>query len=247
VERADLARLRAEHTPAAISARLSAVASHSYLGDAVLGAIDGTVTTFAIVSGAHGAGIPGRVALVLGMANVVADGFSMAASNYMRCKSDRDAVERVRRTEEHHVDAFPEGEKEEVRQLFARKGFVGRALDDAVAVVTSDRQRWIDTMMTEEHGLPLRGPAPIRSAAATFAAFLAAGAVPLLPLGLLGGDSSFLASAAATAAVFLSIGVVKAKLTARLPVRSAVETLLVGGAAAALAFLVGSAMKLAVA
>jgi VIT1/CCC1 family predicted Fe2+/Mn2+ transporter len=243
MEHPDVARLRAEHTPAAISARLTSAARQSYLGDAVLGAVDGTVTTFAIVAGSLGAGISGTIALVLGLANVVADGFSMAASNYLKCKSDGEIVERARRIEEHHVEMFPDGEREEVRQLFSRKGFEGRALEEVVAVVTSDRKRWVDTMLTEEHGLPLKGPTPARAALTTFAAFLVAGAIPLIPLVAFEGRASFQASAAATAAAFLAIGILKAKVTARSLARSAAETLLVGSAAAALAFFVGSATK----
>ena len=78
------ATLQAQHTPNAIAACLAATKSHSYVGDAVLGAIDGCVTTFAVVSGVVGAHLPQGVALVLGLANLCADGFSMAVSNYQK-------------------------------------------------------------------------------------------------------------------------------------------------------------------
>jgi len=242
-DRDDLARLRAEHTPSAVAARLDTGASRSYAGDGVLGAIDGTVTTFAIVAGALGAGISGGVALVLGLANVVADGFSMAAGNYMKSRTDLQIIERARRVEEHHVDAFPEGEREEVRQLFARKGLEGAALEEVVEAITRDRKRWVDTMLTEELGLPLDGPRPLRAAATTFLCFLLAGLIPLLPLRLFDGRASFLASALASAAIFLAIGLVKARVTGGRVVRSACETLLVGGATAILAYAVGNAAR----
>src|SRR5688572_8132998 len=97
-------RLLVDHTPDAIAARLRAATTHSYVGDFVLGAIDGTVTTFAIVAGVAGAGLPSGVALVLGLANVLADGFSMATSNYLKAVADRQVVDRVRRMEELHID-----------------------------------------------------------------------------------------------------------------------------------------------
>ena len=117
--------LSADHTPEAISCRIAAATDHSYLGDGVLGAIDGTVTTFAIVAAAAGAGFSGAVALVFGLANVFADGFSMAVSNYLAAKADRQVVERARATEAHHIDTIPEGEREEIRHVNSRRYLVG--------------------------------------------------------------------------------------------------------------------------
>lgn len=239
----DVARVRAEHTPEAIAARLSSPVPRSYLGDGVLGAVDGTVTTFAIVAGSLGAGVSSGIAVVLGLANVVADGFSMAVGNYMKAKADRELVERARRVEEEHIEAYPEGEREEIRQLFERKGLAGPALDAVVEAITRDRRLWVDTMLTEELRLQIDTPAPFRAASMTFACFIAAGLVPLLPLQVLGDEVSFPASALTTAVTFAGIGAVKGKLTAGSPWRSALETLLVGGCAATLAYAVGVAAR----
>jgi hypothetical protein len=135
-------RLSADHTPEAIARRVAAATQHSYLGDGVLGAIDGTVTTFAIVAAAAGAGFSGAVALVFGFANVLADGFSMAVSNYLRSKSDRQVVERARAMEEHHIETIPEGEREEIRHVFAAKGFEGKILDEIVEVIPGSPRSW---------------------------------------------------------------------------------------------------------
>lgn len=235
----DLAR---QHSVEAIEARLGSTPGHSYLGDFVLGAVDGTVTTFAIVAGAAGAGLSGAIALVLGLANVVADGFSMAAGTYLKGRADRHHVDRIRRMEEQHVAEIPEGEREEIRQIFAGKGFDGRVLEDAVDVITRDRRRWIDTMLTEEWGLPLHVPSPIRTALATFTAFVLTGMIPLAPLGLaavLARSSMFSLSAVLTGLTFFSIGFVRGRLTDRSPFWAGVETLVIGGAAATLAYGVG--------
>lgn len=230
------AHLRDEHTPEAIAARLASSAEHSYAGDAILGAIDGTVTTFAIVAGATGADLAPGIALVLGLANVLADGFSMAVSNYLRAKADLHVVERARRVEESHIERIPDGEREEIRQIFERKGFQGKVLDAAVEVITRDRRRWVDTMLMEELGLRLDPPRPLRAAVTTFVAFLGAGLVPLVPLVLARG---FAVSAAATAATFLAIGVVKGVTLRTGAFRGGLEALLIGGGAAALAYVVG--------
>ncbi|MFQ5843459.1 MAG: VIT1/CCC1 transporter family protein [Planctomycetota bacterium] len=238
--------LRDSHTPQAIATRLASAPEHSYLGDGVLGAIDGTVTTFAIVAAASGAGLSGGVALVLGLANVLADGLSMAVGNHLRAKADRDVVERAREVEELHIDRVPEGEREEIRQVFAAKGFAGPVLDEVVAVITRDRKQWVDTMLTEELGLRLETPAPLRASLTTFLAFLLAGLVPLLPLFIVGrrhAAHAFLACLVAAGITFFLIGQVKGRLVGASALRSGLETLLVGGVAATLAYLVGLAAK----
>jgi len=236
-------RLHEEHTPERIAHRIAGATEHSYLGDGVLGAIDGTVTTFAVVAGASGAGFAGGIALVLGLANVIADGFSMAVGNWLKARADRDIVARARRMEEHHIEHVPDGEREEIREVFRRKGFDGEMLESIVDVITEDRERWIDTMVTEELGLPLETPEPRRAAATTFAAFVLAGMMPLVPLFLIDRSDParwFLISAVVTALTFLAIGWVKGSVVGVRAWRSSLETFLMGGGAALLAWIAGT-------
>jgi VIT1/CCC1 family predicted Fe2+/Mn2+ transporter len=236
------------HTPEAIHERITSSTAHSYLSDFVLGAIDGCVTTFAVVAGVAGADLPQGVGvvIVLGLANLLADGFSMAAGNFLGTKSDRQIVERTRRMEDMHIDLVPEAEREEIRQIFAEKGFGGDLLEKIVKVITRDRKRWIDTMVTEEWGLQLETPSPWKAASATFAAFVLAGAVPLLPFLLplsWTAASMFTASAIATAVTFFAVGVAKGYVVQRSPTWSGFETLFVGGGAAVLAYAVGYVLR----
>lgn len=237
--------LVAEHHPSAIRARLDGAQQHSYLGDAVLGGIDGCVTTFAVVAGAVGGGFSTIVVIVLGFANLLADGFSMAVSNYQGTKSQREIVEKARRTEEHHIEHIPEGEQEEIRQIFARKGFEGDVLEKIVNIITQDRQLWVDTMLTEELGLQVNGPSPMRAALATFAAFFVVGVIPLVPFLVpsLTAGQTFLASALVTALAFFGVGMAKGFVLGRSALRSGLETLFVGGLAALLAYAVGTWLR----
>jgi VIT1/CCC1 family predicted Fe2+/Mn2+ transporter len=230
------------HTPDAIAHRLAAANSHSYLGDFVLGAVDGTVTTFAVVAGVAGADMPGVVALILGFANLLADGFSMAVSNFLNARVETQELALARRREEYHIDRVPEGEREEVRQIFAAKGFSGQLLEEIVTVITQDRRRWVDTMLTEEHGLRLESRHPIKAGLTTFIAFVLAGLVPLLPFTLpiaLSPTQTFVTSSIATGVTFLLIGLAKGRVLHHPLWSSALETFAVGSLAAALAYGVG--------
>ncbi|TFH87907.1 hypothetical protein EQG41_03035 [Billgrantia azerbaijanica] len=233
--------LEAEHHPEAIRRRLSAPQRAETVPDAILGGIDGCVTTFAVVSGAFGAGFSATVALVLGFANLLADGFSMAVSNYESIQAQREHIQGVREREHYHIDEVPEGEREEIREIFRRKGLSGEALEQVVDAITDDREVWVDTMLTEEHGLQKVTLSPLRSALTTFAAFLVVGAMPLLPYTIpaLTTTQQFLASLAIAALMFFAIGMLKSLVYGQRMVQSGVRTLLMGGAAAGLAFLTG--------
>jgi vacuolar iron transporter family protein len=234
-----------QHQPEAIKRRLKENRRQSYLADAVLGGIDGSVTTFAVVAGAVGGRFSGKVIIVLGFANLLADGFSMAASNYLGRKSECEEVEKARREEELHIKRIPDGEREEIRQLFFLKGFNGDLLDRIVTVITDDKELWVDTMLTEEQNLKLVERSPIRAALTTFVAFLVAGLIPLLPF-LMGGfetNQRIIFSSIATSFVFLGIGSIKGFVLARPALKSAIETLLVGGLAAALAYGMGDVIR----
>ena len=242
-----VAKIRATHTSAAIQDRLRGGPAQSYLRDFIYGAIDGIVTTLAVVSGVAGAGLPGGVVLVLGTANLVGDGFSMAVSNYLGTRADRQLVERARRIEEEHIAAYPDGEREEVRQIFRAKGLSGNDLDHMVNVLTSDRKRWVDTMIQEEYGLSLEGPTPWRAAAVTFTAFVLLGALPLTPFIIQffsrSSAAPFLVSSLVTGIAFFAVGAAKGRFVFQNWFRAGVETFIVGGAAATLAYVVGAALR----
>ncbi len=230
------------HSSAEIAARLAKGPKANYLRDWVYGGIDGAVTTFAIVAGVVGADLSARVVLILGAANLLADGFSMAAGNYSATKAEHDDHERLRQMEERHIRLVPEGEREEIRQLFKGKGFEGADLERAVEVITSSTKRWVDMMMAEEHGVPQVNRSPVMAGLATFAAFLLCGLVPLLPF-VAGLAADVTLSVVMTALVFFAIGSLKSRWSTASWWWSGSETLAIGLAAAGVAYAVGVLLK----
>jgi vacuolar iron transporter family protein len=243
-------RLQPEHShkPEAIAARLNAGPSHNYLRDFIYGAIDGAITTFAIVSGVAGAGLSTGVVIIMGVANLLADGFSMGVSNYLGTRAEDQLRDKVRAQEDQHIRLYPDGEREEVRQIFALKGFEGEQLEQAVDVITADRERWIDTMLQDEYGLSLKGGHPLIAGSVTFGAFILAGALPLVAFlinwawpGAI--TQPFLASAGLTLVAFFAIGAAKSRYVRQSWYRGGLETVAVGGVAALLAYGVGATLS----
>ena len=226
--------LEHEHTPDAIARRIAAT-DQNYIRDFIYGGIDGAVTTFAVVSGVSGAELSPAIVLILGFANLVADGFSMAASNYLGTRAEQDDYRRLEKIERRHTEIVPEGEREEIRQIYSEKGFEGAELEKAVDLITANKDRWVKTMLTEEYGLPARIRSPWKAAFATFTAFVICGIVPLLPY-LFGVQSSFLISCIMTGVTFFLIGSFKSRWSTSSWIRSGMETFFVGTLAAALAY-----------
>ena len=234
--------LEHSHDPAEIEKRLREGPRISYLRDWVYGGIDGTVTTFAIVAGAVGADLSTRYLLILGVANLLADGFSMAAANYSGTKAEIEEYTLVRHMEERHIKHAPDGEREEIRQIFATKGFKGKVLDAAVEVITAEKERWIDTMMMEEHGLPPITRSPIIAGTITFLAFVFCGFLPIAPF-TIGLETSVYASVLMAAVTFFLIGSLRSRWSPIHWLRTGTETLAIGLVSAGVAYLVGDFLK----
>ena len=238
----------AEHTPEAIRERIEGGTRQAYLKDSVFGAIDGTVTTFAIVSSVAGAGLSSGLVVILGLANLLGDGFSMASGNFLGTRAENQASRRTRREEEWEIDVYPEGEREEVRQIFAAKGLSGETLEHVVEVITADRERWIKVMMQEEHGIQANQPVAWKAAVATFFAFLLVGTIPLMAylVDLMAPSAvgqPFLVAGGMTAVAFILIGAFKAHVVGQRMWLGAFETLVVGALASGMAYAIGYLLR----
>jgi len=231
-----------EHTREAIHQRLAARPAQSYLRDWVYGGIDGAVTTFAIVAGVLGAHLAPRVILILGGANLIADGFAMAAGNYLATRSEHEEFNHAKAVELRHIKIVPEGEREEVSEILRGLGVASDLLGRVVAAITSDRDRWVRMMLRFEYGLPAGVRSPWLAAGSTFSAFLICGLVPLAPF-VANFKSAFWVASAGTGLMFTLIGAIKSRWSVEPWWRSGLVTLVIGSGAASVAFAIGAWLR----
>lgn len=210
----------------------------------VYGANDGIITTFAVVASVAGAGLNPLIVIVLGLANLLADGFSMASSSYLSTKSQYSYEDRERSIEELEIESWPEEEVEEVREIYAKKGFEGKLLDDVVAKITSDKKLWVDEMLVHEHGIITENrTSPLKNGFATFVAFIVAGTVPLIPYFVFKTGDIFMYAAILSVITFFAVGALASRVTAQGWLSSGLQMVLVGSFAGGVAYFVGHLVK----
>jgi VIT1/CCC1 family predicted Fe2+/Mn2+ transporter len=220
--------------------------------DFIYGSIDGAVTTFAVVAGVVGASLSTNIILILGFANMFADGFSMAVANYQSARAHIEFVQMKRKQEEWEIDNLQEQEKQEIREIYSKKGFKDELLEEIVRMITSRRKVWVDTMMREELGLVEDGKKPLNSAVSTFVGFNVVGLIPLIPfivffvLGINVNSEAFYYSVIATGAAFFIVGLIKGKIVQKSLFRSGLFTLIIGAIASSVAYMVGYFLNLVI-
>ncbi len=223
--------------PARVHAEQHFLGSES-VRDVVIGMADGLTVPFALAAGLSAAVTSTHLIVTAGLAEIVAGAIAMGLGGYLAARTDVEHYGSEERRETWEADNMRSAELAETREIFAGFGLQGRALEDVVTAVASDRTRWVDFMMRFELGLERPDPkrAPI-SAATIAGSYLVGGLIPLLPYILLGSMREALTySVVCTGIALLVFGAVKGKLTGISPVKSGAQTLLVGGLAASAAF-----------
>jgi VIT1/CCC1 family predicted Fe2+/Mn2+ transporter len=215
-----------------------------YLKSLVYGGLDGIITTFAVVAGVAGASLSSGVVLILGFANLIADGLSMAIGDYLSTKAESEYNRAEREREAWEVDHYPEGEKKEMVELYNAKGLSPREAETITDILSKKKDAWVSIMMVEELGILESDESPLRNALVTFVSFAVFGFVPLLIYVVAGffpalKGSSFPLSIILTAGTLFTLGALKVKFTNRNWVVSGMEMMLVGGIAAAAAYGIG--------
>jgi predicted membrane protein (TIGR00267 family) len=214
-------------------------ASTNSLRDVILGGQDGLVNMLGIVLGVVAAGGAKDVLIAAGLAAAITESISMGAVAYTSFGSDRDFYIAARRREESEIDADPETEREEIREIYAAKGFEGKLLEDVVSTITSNRKAWVDTMMDEElHLQPVEKKSLWQSAVVVTVATLIGHLIPIVPFMLLERGPALIVAIALSAVTLFAVGVYSAKTLIGDWRKSGLQMVLIGLGAAALGFLI---------
>jgi VIT1/CCC1 family predicted Fe2+/Mn2+ transporter len=206
--------------------------------DIVIGMSDGLTVPFALAAGLAGAVEGTGVIITAGLAEVAAGSIAMGLGGYLAARTDAEHYANERRREERETVDLPEREAEEVAEIFRDYGLPNELVNSVVDAIRRDRGRWVDFMMKFELGLEEPHPARASRSALTIAgSYIAGGLIPLLPYFFV--DSVYAAlgiSVAVTGAALVVFGYIKGRFTGSKPARSAWQTAVVGGLAAAAAF-----------
>ena len=212
----------------------------SAISDVILGGQDGLVNVLGVVLGLAAATQDPRVILAGGMAATFAESVSMAAVAYTSRRADQDYYESERAREFRHLRMVPAVEQEEIRAIYAAKGFEGEALDHIVRTITADEDVWVGVMMAEELRLsPVDRASAARSALIVGVAAIVGSLIPLTPFVLFPVIPAMVASLVIAAGTLFAVGAYKARLTVGRPGRSGLEMALIGTASALVGYVVG--------
>jgi vacuolar iron transporter family protein len=213
------------------------VAAGANLRDVMLGLNDGLVASFAVTSGIAGAFAESRVVLMAGLAEMLGGAVSMGLAAFISARSQIEFYESEVDRERYEIRRFPEHEKDEIRGIYRQKGFSGPLLDQIVAHITGDPDRWAEVMMREELGFTEENfESPLKSSMVVGASYLIGAAVPVAPYLFIAPAEGVVISAIVTVLVLFAVGAAKTIITSRSWWRSGVESMLTGIAAGAVTY-----------
>ncbi len=206
--------------------------------DIVIGMADGLTVPFALAAGLAGAVSSTAIIITAGLAEVAAGALAMGLGGYLAARTDLEHYRSELQREKSEIKEVPETERAEVRQILRKQGLDPALAEKVTEALTRDPERWIHFMMRFELGL--EEPAPgreLKSASTIGGAYVVGGLIPLLPYFFLAEISQALPlSIALTLAALLIFGGIKGQMTGVTPLRSALQTALIGSLAAAAAF-----------
>ena len=226
-------------------------AQGKYIKSLVYGGLDGIITTFAVVAGVAGASLSPSIVLILGFANLIADGLSMAIGDFLSTKAEREYYLAEKQREEWEIENFPEGEKREMIELYMDKGLEKKDAETISEILSKNNKSWVSVMMAEELGIIEDDSSPFKNALVTFISFIIFGFIPLLTyvvskfLPFISANKFLLASIL-TGLTLFTLGAVKVKITNKNWVMSGLEMFIVGGIAAAAAYGIGALVSIIV-
>ena len=215
-----------------------------YVRDIVIGMSDGLTVPFALAAGLSGAVDSTAIIITAGLAEVAAGAIAMGLGGYLAARTDAEHFVSERAREERETEEMPEKEAAEVADVLRSYGLEDDKVEAVVTSIRADKKRWVDFMMRFELGLEEPDPKRARNSALTIAlSYMAGGMVPLAPYFFFRSvHSALIGSVVVTLLALLVFGYVKGRFTTAKPFRSAWQTVVVGGLAAAAAFLIAKAI-----
>jgi len=212
--------------------------------DVVIGMSDGLTVPFALAAGISGAVDNSRLVVVAGLAEIAAGSIAMGLGGYLAARSDAEHYESERIREEREVEEVPDEEAREVVKVFTDYGLTREEAAPVVEAMTKKPKQWVDFMMRFELGLEEPEPKRALQSAATIAgSYIAGGFIPLSPYVLIHSSREALVWSAVVTLLALGVfGFIKGRFTGSRPGRSAAQTIVIGGLAAAAAFLIAKAI-----
>jgi VIT1/CCC1 family predicted Fe2+/Mn2+ transporter len=212
--------------------------------DIVIGMSDGLTVPFALAAGLSGAAVATRVVVTAGIAEISAGAIAMGLGGYLAARSDAEHYTSELRREDQETQLVPEEEAKEITVVFESYGINSEESAPVVEALRRNRDAWVNFMMRFELGLERPEPKRARNSAVTIGgAYIGGGLIPLLPYMLLGKLAVALrVSVLVTLLALIIFGFVKGRFTGASPLRSALQTSLIGGLAATAAFLLARAI-----
>lgn len=194
------------------------IKASNYIRDLVFGFGDGVNTSLGIVAGVSGAAIAADVVILAALVGMFTGAKAMAVQNYLAVKSQRQILQSEIRREEHEIETMPNEERREIEEIYRLKGFEGEELRKVVDKVTSNKEVWLKTMLTEELGLNLEILGnPLKGAFVMFGSFLLGGILPILPyfvvkLGLISSSAAIIIAILISIGSSFTVGAIKARM-----------------------------------
>lgn len=217
----------------------------AFLRDVVIGMSDGLTVPFALAAGLTGAVSASGIIVTAGLAEVAAGSIAMGLGGYLAARSDAEHYASEQRREQAEVRIVPEVETKEIVDIFASYGLTAEESSPIITALQRQPSAWVDFMMRFELGLERPDPKRALTSALTIAgAYIAGGLIPLTPYLLISrAHVALIWSVLLTLAALLIFGYAKGQAAGTHPLRSALQTTLIGGLAAGVAFLIARAIS----
>jgi len=210
-----------------------------WFSDLILGGQDGLVNVLGIILGVTAANGNHQIVLAASLASGLAEAVSMAAVQFTSQLAAKDHYQKGKLQEYSEVENDPDEEREEIRQIYKKRGFEGKILEEIITQVTSDKDKWVANMMTDELGLEPVEENIVKSSLLVGLSAIVGSLIPVIPFFFLQGQPAVFSSLVVGGLILFAVGAYKAKTLVGVWWKSGLQMLVIGLGAAFVGFLIG--------